>query len=112
MTETLDYGRCDRCRYFSPLAAQDAFELYPVGICQWKWRLCGPYDAVPLVPADSHCKTFEQRAEKAKESGDQARGGHARAANLSPERRSEIARKAARARWAGRSVSLTKETNK
>lgn len=29
----------------------------------------------------------------------QAAGGHARAANLSPERRSEIARQAASARW-------------
>lgn len=34
-----------------------------------------------------------------------AKGGKTRAANLSPERRSEIARKAAAARWAARNDS-------
>jgi hypothetical protein len=33
---------------------------------------------------------------------DGAKGGQKRAANLSPEKRSEIARKAARARWAAK----------
>lgn len=33
------------------------------------------------------------------------KGGPARAAKLSPERRSEIARKAAKARWEGRTTS-------
>lgn len=112
MTEPLDFGRCDRCRHFSPLAAKDAFEPYPVGICQWKWRSCSPYDAVPLMPADSHCKVFEPRPSFAtnghfiETAGNQAKGGYARAANLSPERRSEIARKAASSRWRS---AVTKE---
>jgi hypothetical protein len=97
--DQIDYGRCDRCRYFSALGRADSFENYAVGICQLKWRDCSPYDAAPLVPADSHCPGFEQRTERTKESGNQAKGDHARAANLSPERRSEIARKATNARW-------------
>jgi hypothetical protein len=36
---------------------------------------------------------------------DGAKGGAARAAKLSPEKRSEIARKAAQARWASKAAS-------
>ena len=38
-----------------------------------------------------------------------AKGGRARAKKLSPERRSEIARKAAQARWARRDGNMTHE---
>lgn len=59
--DRLDYGRCDRCRYFSPLARSDTFEKYVAGICHWKWRKCSPYEAVPLVAHDSRCEAFEKR---------------------------------------------------
>lgn len=57
----IDFGKCERCRFFSPLKAQDVFQTYASGICFWKWRSCSPYDAVPLVAHDSHCIAFEQR---------------------------------------------------
>jgi hypothetical protein len=58
----LDFGRCDRCRFFSAMAKENCFQPYPVGICHWKWRSCSPYDAVPLVARDSHCSAFEAAA--------------------------------------------------
>ena len=41
----------------------------------------------------------ETESPYAEERGDRGSGGRARAASLSPERRSEIARKAAKKRW-------------
>jgi len=43
--------------------------------------------------------TGERSDEQAKVSGDAAKRGVARTANLTPERRRAIAKKAARARW-------------
>lgn len=58
----------------------------------------------PIANAVHCCKVLvgdakEDYADKRREGG--LKGGRARAAKLSPQRRSEIARKAAAARWEG-----------
>jgi hypothetical protein len=58
----------------------------------------------PIQFTDAHVRWIDDDAPavaEPKQPG-KANGGRARAAALSPERRSEIAKKAAAARWAGR----------
>jgi hypothetical protein len=62
-----------------------------------------PRDPNQLAKMVVDIATGEEAEQPAKDAGEQARGstgGQARAARISPERRSEIARDAAAKRWA------------
>jgi hypothetical protein len=63
----------------------------------------------PVNVLESNEETRRRRSEAAAILGrlGGAKGGHARAANLSEERKSEIGRKAAETRWKKRSVDTT-----
>jgi hypothetical protein len=84
-------------------------------VCEWTETLTEPEDTDAIGPPCSRCHAPTERTQvlhreaAAPERNPHAaalgrlgglKGGHARAAALSPKRRREIARAAARARWA------------
>lgn len=77
---------------------RDQFKRVEVELRRWSRRL-KPDDPLFEMFADIRVTDFKLMAPAA-EAG--AKGGLKRAQNLSPEKRREIARKAARARWGGK----------
>jgi hypothetical protein len=84
-------------------------------VCEWQETVTEPEETDVLGPPCSHCHAPTERVSIAARRVEPAgrnphasalgrlgarRGGLARAASLSPKRRREIARAAARARWA------------
>lgn len=68
-----------------------------------------PADAIGCAVKVARIATGEVEDERAAElAGRQSNGGRARAEKLTPEERSEIARKAAAARWGGRQWTATR----
>lgn len=65
---------------------------------------CGPYDGPQYGDALETLRRALRGDARARRAG-RVKGGHARAAILSPARRSEIAQVAARARWARQAES-------
>jgi hypothetical protein len=83
-------------------------------VCDWEERVSEPEDTDVVGPPCTRCKAPSERVEILSRKVEPiarnphafalgrlgaSRGGHARAAKLSPRRRREIAQLAARARW-------------